>query len=263
MKNVIDFYYNCVACLSSINDSTNRIFIDITTGGNNNPRLTIGDIVVTLEKNTTRSIEILKSQYPEPGNNLIVKYEDDLGEYTITLSFKNIDESKNMTLKKIDDGTYLVQYASSAVDAMVNLVYPVGSIYETDNGTFDPNTTWEGTTWERIKGRVIVGVDENDPDFNAGGKTGGEKSHRLIDSEMPKHSHYADNNDGTNKLTGDSVNMGYGDGTDHGVGYCFESRWAFRSDRIDTGIRTAACGGDAPHNNLQPYYIAYIWRRTA
>lgn len=66
-----------------------------------------------------------------------------------------------------------------------DLVYPVGSIYETDNEGFDPNTSFGGT-WERIKGKVIVGVDKEDGAFDTVGKTGGEKFHVLSESELPK-----------------------------------------------------------------------------
>ena len=69
-----------------------------------------------------------------------------------------------------------------------DLVYPVGSIYETDNEGFDPNTSFGGT-WERIKGKVIVGVDKADGAFNVVGKTGGEKNHTLTIAEMPSHNH--------------------------------------------------------------------------
>lgn len=69
-----------------------------------------------------------------------------------------------------------------------DLVYPVGSIYETDNEGFDPNTSFGGT-WERIKGKVIVGVDKEDGDFDTVGKTGGEKNHTLTIAEMPSHGH--------------------------------------------------------------------------
>ena len=46
-----------------------------------------------------------------------------------------------------------------------DLFYPIGSIYETSNASFNPNTSFGGT-WERIKGKVIVGVDENDADLS-------------------------------------------------------------------------------------------------
>ena len=40
-----------------------------------------------------------------------------------------------------------------------------------------------------LRGKVTVGKDSTDTDFNTLGKTGGEKTHTLTVSEMPKHSH--------------------------------------------------------------------------
>ena len=52
--------------------------------------------------------------------------------------------------------------------------YPVGSIYQSTSSA-NPST-FMGGTWERFgNGRVLVGVDENDADFNTSGKTGGGK----------------------------------------------------------------------------------------
>ena len=62
----------------------------------------------------------------------------------------------------------------------INNLFPVGFIISVDNAEFDPNTSWGGT-WNRIKGRVIVGVDEDDPDFSTSGKTGGTKEHRHLE----------------------------------------------------------------------------------
>ena len=69
----------------------------------------------------------------------------------------------------------------------VDLIYPIGSIYMTTS-TVSPAVLFGGT-WERIKGRCIVGVDENDTDFNTVSKTGGEKTHTLTVDEMPAHNH--------------------------------------------------------------------------
>lgn len=67
-------------------------------------------------------------------------------------------------------------------------IYPVGSIYTSINST-DPSTLFGGT-WERFgKGKVLVGVDEDDSDFSEANKTGGEKTHTLTVDEMPSHTH--------------------------------------------------------------------------
>lgn len=126
-----------------------------------------------------------------------------------------------------------------------DLVYPVGSIYETDNEGFDPNTSFGGT-WEQIKGKVIVGVDTRDTDFNVAAKTGGEKNHTLTIAEMPSHGHTT----AFSYLCSATATNGGGAGWTH-----------FTAD--STNNLTNNTGGGASHNNMPPYYVAYIWRRTA
>ena len=72
--------------------------------------------------------------------------------------------------------------------SILDIIYPIGSIYETMDESFNPVTSFGGT-WERIKGKVLVGVDEDDSSFSSSGLTGGEKNHTLTTSEMPSHNH--------------------------------------------------------------------------
>lgn len=123
--------------------------------------------------------------------------------------------------------------------------YPVGSIYQSTAPT-NP-TTFMGGVWERFgNGRVLVGVDEADADFNTANKTGGEKTHTLTIDEMPSHSHrqYVSANNGNDSIRRDWSSDG-------------------ASKAYDQGMNTGAAGGDKPHNNLQPYITIYRWRRTA
>jgi hypothetical protein len=71
----------------------------------------------------------------------------------------------------------------------INLIYPVGSIYlsvvSTNPGTWLPGTTW--ALWG--SGRVPVGVDTYQTEFNAVEKAGGAKTHTLTREQLPSHSH--------------------------------------------------------------------------
>ncbi len=123
--------------------------------------------------------------------------------------------------------------------------YPVGSIYQSTEPT-NP-ATFMGGVWERFgNGRVLVGVDETDADFNAANKIGGEKAHTLTIDEMPSHSHrqFVSANNGS-----DSIRR---DWSSDGAGRAY-----------DQGMETGRTGGNRPHNNLQPYITIYRWRRTA
>ena len=122
-----------------------------------------------------------------------------------------------------------------------NLIYPVGSIViKTDNSDY---SNWLGFTWERtLVGKVAVGIDENDTDFDTIGETGGEKTHTLTINEMPSHRH--------------TVNYSASGGTGLGV-------TAMGTKLNDSSSIIQATGGGQAHNNLQPYQVVAYWKRTA
>lgn len=66
---------------------------------------------------------------------------------------------------------------------LLNLVYPVGSIYLSSNNT-NPGTLFGGT-WIQIKDRFILTAG----DYYSNGATGGASSVTLTVSNMPSHSH--------------------------------------------------------------------------
>lgn len=125
----------------------------------------------------------------------------------------------------------------------INNLFPIGFIIEVDNAEFNPNTSWGGT-WERIKGKFIIGVDEDDPDLATSGLTGGEKEVTLTVDQIPSHAH------GLSSYTGNgSMNDGYNARRGNGV-------W-------EANLNTRNNGGGQPHNNMPPYYTAYKWIKTA
>ena len=71
---------------------------------------------------------------------------------------------------------------------IVDLIFPVGSIViKADNEDY---SNWLGFTWERtLVGRVAVGIDTTQTEFDTIGETGGEKTHTLTTQEMPSHNH--------------------------------------------------------------------------
>lgn len=140
--------------------------------------------------------------------------------------------------------------AFSTFQDIAKQIYPVGSIYLSTRST-NPGTIFGGT-WARWgNGRVPVGVDTSQTEFNAVEKTGGEKQHILTVEEIPEHTHEKDvsgtlvNNAITGLQTGgDFWNVGISNSGDHSF-----------------NIRNT--GGGDPHNNLQPYITCYMWKRTA
>ena len=127
------------------------------------------------------------------------------------------------------------------------LLYPIGSIYMSIQDT-NPSVFFGGT-WERIaKGKTLVGVDENDTDFNISSKTGGEKTHTLTIDEIPSHSHDA------------LIHSGGSQGTLGFMGLINGTSSSTLVGGSTFGIKNK--GGNQPHNNMQPYYTCYIFVRT-
>lgn len=120
-------------------------------------------------------------------------------------------------------------------------IYPVGSIYMSTAST-NPATLFSIGTWELWgQGKVPVGIDTEDEDFNVVEKTGGEKTHTLTVNEMPKHTHEVP----TTNSTGSN-------------GWARNGNWSG-----ENSFSSGSEGGDQPHNNLQPYITCYMWKRTA
>ena len=125
-------------------------------------------------------------------------------------------------------------------NTFLDTIYPIGSIYMSIDST-NPSSLFGGT-WEPWgTGRVPVGIDLNDTDFNTVEKTGGEKTHTLSVNEMPSHTHM---------LHLVSNQLGNGGGM-----------WGTTYSQYDGNVDTYPTGGSQAHNNLQPYITCYMWKR--
>lgn len=129
--------------------------------------------------------------------------------------------------------------------AVIDKIYPVGSIYMSATlSTVAQVEAALGGTWVVWgAGRVPVGVDTSQTEFNTVEKTGGEKTHKLTVSEMPSHKHSLPYRTG-----GGGGSTWY---TDPGT-----------ADGYDSS-KAQSAGGDQAHNNLQPYITCYMYKRTA
>ena len=133
-------------------------------------------------------------------------------------------------------------------EAIVEIVYPVGSFYMSEVST-DPSEILGIGVWQRVKGKFLLGVDEGDSDISKSGLTGGEKTHTLTVEEIPSHSHPISryNPSGTGF---DATQTKLAAAPNNGTG-------------VAGGVDTNPVGGNIAHNNLQPFMTVYMWKRTA
>jgi hypothetical protein len=118
--------------------------------------------------------------------------------------------------------------------------WPIGSVYTSISAT-SPSTLFGGN-WEAFgAGRVMVGLDASDTDFDTVEETGGVKTHALTIAEMPAHSHTytLENPSGTGSTGSENGNSSF------------------------STPNTSTVGSGDAHTNVQPYITVYMFKRIA
>jgi len=142
--------------------------------------------------------------------------------------------------------------STEVAQSFLDTIYPIGSIYTNATDSTNPGTLLGFGTWDEFaEGKVAVGKASSGT-FDTAGNTGGAETHTLTTSEIPSHSHSID--------TRTNPEVEYFGGAETSVR-------EFRDDSdpggVDTTDNTNATGGGGAHNNLQPYIVVYMWKRTA
>lgn len=135
---------------------------------------------------------------------------------------------------------------------LLNIIYPVNSIYLSMSST-NPSSYFGGTWTQISQGCAIVGVNTSDTDFASAGKTGGEKTHTLSVSEMPSHNHFDFSN--TDGFALHCENVAWGN-------YVIMTKNSTTGEVYNYQKPTSQ-GKSSAHNNLQPYFCCYIFKRIA
>lgn len=160
-------------------------------------------------------------------------------------------------------GEHNEQAAISLLPYIGNLLFPVGSIYSNIAVSTNPATLLGFGTWVALESRVLVGRAASGTFNVAAGSTGGAESHTLTMNEIPTHgltmSHHGD--EGGSVVRQFSANGG----TTSQINYLGQYRTSSGPIGGSASYQspTATWGGGASHNNLQPYTVVYMWKRTA
>ena len=160
-----------------------------------------------------------------------------------------VDASKDVTGIRNITATGALSVGSGTLGgntiATLANIYPVGSIYMNASDSTNPATLLGFGTWVAFgAGRVPVGIDAGQTEFDTAGETGGAKTHTFTISEMPSHTH---NNPAGILPPPNSNDVDVTGGNARTLG---------------DDVATEATGGGQAHNNLQPYIVVYMWKRT-
>lgn len=202
------------------------------------------------------------------GASSIQSWEDSTGDnrrlIQVNTKSKNNSLSEAVQLRVCDNQVWH-DYNILHTGSIWDIIYPIGTIYETTSSTFNPNNAFGGQ-WEQFgEGKVLIGAgtgyDSNGNSMTfTGGATGGEYTHTLTESEMPSHTHtqaehkHGYNTGGKTVAKGSNYNRPSNTST-------YSSGLTYQSTPAQPEIY--ATGGGQAHNNLQPYIVVYRWVRVA
>lgn len=191
-----------------------------------------------------RRVETAFMQWDGTESDLDVTETEDIYEILLATGTRQANGTiTNYTDRREKFINTSLRAVQNLIDNSVNKFYPVGSIYMSVNNV-NPSQLFGGTWQSFGAGRVLVGVDPSQSEFNAVEKTGGEKAVTLNVNQIPSHNHVV------NAVTG-------GRGFVIGESASGAAVKAVSQQNITSG----SAGGGQAHNNLQPYITVYMWKR--
>lgn len=186
--------------------------------------------------NTVSSKEYTAKSLP------VFDWSSDDFNFNVPVSVLPPTESNNPTTKQYVDN--LVNPLAEKFASIIDIVYPVGSIYMSVNAA-DPSKLFSGTAWEKLEGRFLLGSSST----YANGATGGEATHALTIDEMPEHRH---------SIAFPNAGGPYGDANiSYPESSGTEKTW------LAEMCKTQSAGGSAAHNNMPPYLVVNMWKRIS
>lgn len=172
-------------------------------------------------------------------------------ELTYTL---NSNQSIDVISQTSSQLNYTVDTQSNIISSIIDVAYPVGSIYISSN-TMHPSVIFGGV-WERFAEDKFLLSAGSTYGYNT---TGGSATVTLTASQsgVPAHSHkYQDYNTTytlktTNRKPGTSTAVAYGTSLTAGGG---------ATER--TSSNNTAANASQAHENMPPYLAVYMWERV-
>jgi hypothetical protein len=128
--------------------------------------------------------------------------------------------------------------------------WPVGSVFISVVST-NPATLLGFGTWSQIaQGRMLIGQNGSDTDFDAAEETGGAKTANIAHTHTMAHDHDISHSHPTYQQAGSGAAVlltGTLTGTNSGA----------------ASNATTSSGGSTTQSIMNPYFVTYIWKRTA
>ena len=202
-------------------------------------------------KSLTMNDLYFKDSFTKTGNEINEEI-DNLNVKCITSKNNkfSLDSDGNLTVNSITTNSSTDSNFDN--NKIRDFIYPIGSIYMSVNNV-NPTTLFGGT-WVQMKDKFLLGAG----DTYENGNIGGEATHTLTYDEMPQHNH------GVALCGGSSVSASNTAINNHAkiLGADASSPWLTNYMQDERDIIGKA-GNSIAHNNMPPYLVVNMWKRTA
>ena len=228
--------------------------------------------------NVTSSV--MMALYQETNGGVIIPNAEAFPDFVYVLSVLiKVDNSEELEVT-IDPDAYVAHSVyqedmtavRQAIAAMVNTIYPIGSIYTSVNNV-DPGLLFQNTAWERIQDVFLMAAGV----IHAAGEQGGKETYAAAD--MPKHTHgagsYYPSASGNFILTGPTAlhsSEGIVSGSSPYSSVIGGDTAGWGAQRININLNNGnssvrgTSGSSGTNDNatiLPPYLAVYMWKRVA
>ena len=240
----------------------------LTISAENMAILADKNIVIRAKRVTADNIRITNQLFMSDTNIHLTMYEmnaDLPDEADDCIAGIDIDKKYGINLETLGVTDRALTGVSINGRSLLNHIYPVGSIYMSTSAT-NPTNFFGGTWVAWGAGRVPVGFNGGDGNFNSSEKTGGSKTINI------QHNHGLSNARAAVGRADSSLStMSYtSGGNPHNV--YFDREFSYYGG-ISGGSKHATDtsliygntnnGGSTAASVLQPYIVCYMWKRTA
>ena len=205
---------------------------------------------------------IIMDGVTQGGKSKVLLLED---KASTAQAIEGADDNTFMTPSKVKEAIVSGSYLKNLI---LSIFFPVGSIYMDATGNIDPNTQFGGT-WTKIEDRFLLASGTKGV-----GWTGGEERVTLNTDHLPPHYHSRGNQEitaqhddliagpGSRALGAFTSTMTKGSNGGKGGSSGYFSYVKFAASKTWYG-QTSSNGGGQSHNNMPPYEVVAIWKRTA
>lgn len=196
-----------------------------------------GDVYLCIK----RGIPSPNPEPPKLTQNMNGIYEIALAEISVQANSQTISQGD---IKDVRPTGFL---------SIIDMIYPIGSIYTSLDKDFDPNNTWQGTKWELLKEGIFIEATQNSNQVGIETPAGLPNITGTTSSHVGNNVYLWNNTDGA--FYSDEIIDAYDPVCDDNIKHTKTKKIRFSASRSNIIYGRS--------NTVQPHSIrCFIWKRT-